>query len=318
MKGLLNRDMRPVRLTSITLAAEQVNIYEFATLDGSPACAYEPGAHIDLQLRDDLVRQYSLLPCDDGRLRIAVQTDEAGRGGSRFLAHQAHVGDVYLVSDARNHFPLARGSLHSVLIAGGIGITPLYGMAVELERSGASWELHYAVRSDASTVFSKELRRYGDKVRIVRSDRPEDKRIDIRKVIEAAPPESDFYCCGPQRMVDAFGDASVGLPSGKTHVELFSATTEVAAEGGFEVRLERSGKQLFVPQGSTIMQALRDAGFAVPSSCEQGVCGVCESRVLSGTPDHRDHVLSASERAKGDSMMICCSGSCGPLLVLDL
>lgn len=318
MKGMLNQDLHPVRLMSIRLAAEQVNIYEFATLDGSPAGVFEPGAHIDLQLKDDLVRQYSLLPGDDGRLRVAVQTDETGRGGSRFLAREAHVGDVYLVSKARNHFPLVRSAPHSVLIAGGIGITPLYGMAVELERSHASWEMHYAVRSEARTVFGAELRGYGSKVRIVHSDRPQDGRLDIGKVIESAPAGSDFYCCGPERMVDAFVEATAGLPSANVHVERFSATTEVAAEGGFEVRLERSGKQLFVPQGSTILQTLRDAGFAMPSSCEQGVCGVCESRVLSGEPDHRDHVLSASERAKGDTMMICCSGSCGPLLVLDL
>lgn len=318
MKGLLNHDLRPVRLMSIRLAAEQVNIYEFATLDGLPACVFEPGAHVDLRLTDDLVRQYSLLPGDDGRLRVAVQTDETGRGGSRFLAREAHVGDVYFVSEARNHFPLARSASHSVLIAGGIGITPLYGMAVELERNGASWEMHYAARSEARTVFGAELRRYGNKVRIVHSDRPQDGRVDLGEVIRSAPAGSDFYCCGPERMVDAFVEATAGLPSAKVHVERFSATTEVAAEGGFEVRLERSGKQLFVPQGSTILQTLRDAGFAVPSSCEQGVCGVCESRVLSGEPDHRDHVLSASERAKGDTMMICCSGSRGPLLVLDL
>ncbi|WP_343671258.1 PDR/VanB family oxidoreductase [Paraburkholderia heleia] len=318
MKGLLNRSMWPVRLMAIRLAAEQVNIYEFATLDGSPFCSYEPGAHVDLQLRDDLVRQYSLLPGDDGRLRVAVQTDETGRGGSRFLAREAHVGDVYFVSEARNHFPLVRTASHSVLIAGGIGITPLYGMLVDLERRGASWELHYAVRSDAKTVFGEELRGYGDKVRIVRSDHPGDGRVDIAKVIEAAPAGSEFYCCGPERMVDAFVDAATGLPSEKVHLERFSATTGIAAAGGFEVRLERSGKQLFVAEGNTILQTLRDAGFAMPSSCEQGVCGVCESRVLSGEPDHRDHVLSAAERAKGDAMMICCSGSRGPLLVLDL
>jgi ferredoxin-NADP reductase len=318
MNALLNHDMRPVRLMAIRLCAEQVNVYEFATLDGSPACVYEPGAHIDLRLRDDLIRQYSLLPGDDGRVRIAVQTDETGRGGSRFLAREARVGEVYFVSEARNHFSLVRGAGHSVLIAGGIGITPLYGMLEEMERSGASWELHYAVRSEAKAVFRAELLGYGDKVRIVRSDHPEDGRIDIREVVNSAPAGSEFYCCGPERMVDAFVAATASLPPAKVHLERFSATTEVAAEGGFEIKLERSGKQLFVAPGRTILQTLRDAGFAVPSSCEQGVCGVCESRVLSGEPDHRDHVLSASERATGETMMICCSGSRGPLLVLDL
>ncbi|KAF1058391.1 PDR/VanB family oxidoreductase [Burkholderia gladioli] len=318
MKGFLNHEMRPVRLVAIRLAAEQVNIYEFVTLDGSPACAYEPGAHVDLRLTDELVRQYSLLPSAGESLRIAVQTDEAGRGGSRFLARQARVGDVYLVSEARNHFPLVRAACHSVLIAGGIGITPLYGMLAELEREGASWELHYAVRSEAKAVFGKALRAYGEKVRILRSDRPEDGRLDMARVVEAAPAGSEFYCCGPGRMMDAFCEATAGRPPERVHLERFSAATEIAAEGGFEVRLERSGKQLFVARGQTILQTLREAGLAMPSSCEQGVCGVCESRVLCGEPDHRDHVLSAAERAKGDTMMICCSGSRGPLLVLDL
>jgi ferredoxin len=119
-------------------------------------------------------------------------------------------------------------------------------------------------------------------------------------------------------MIDEFIAATSTLPPEKVHAERFSATTELAAEGGFEVRLARSETHYTVPRGQTILQTLRDNGLDVPSSCEQGVCGVCETRVLSGTPDHRDHVLNAKEKAKGHTMMICCSGSQGPLLVLDL
>lgn len=318
MKSFNQRDTRPVRLVSISLAAERVNFYEFAPLDDLPLSPFEPGAHIDLHLKDGLVRQYSLVPSRNRTMRVAVQTETDGRGGSRFLAREARVGDVFQVSETRNHFPLVSGARHTVLIAGGIGITPLYGMVEALARAGASWELHYAVKSETRTVFVDELRGYGDHVRITRSDRPQDGRVDLARIVAAAPPDSEFYCCGPQRMVDAFIDAARARPSEQIHVEHFSAATHAAAEGGFEVKLARSGKQLAIPAGRTILETLREAGMEMPSSCEQGVCGVCEVRVLSGEPDHRDHVLSAKERIKGDAMMICCSGSCSPVLVLDL
>ncbi|WP_345816882.1 PDR/VanB family oxidoreductase (plasmid) [Paraburkholderia sp. PREW-6R] len=324
MKAFSANGMRPVRLIGIRLAAEDVNVYEFAPLDARPMEPFEPGAHIDLRLNDTLLRQYSLLPpltgthADANTLRIAVQTEGDGRGGSRFLAHDAHVGDVFHVSAARNHFHLVRGAAHSVLIAGGIGITPLFGMIGALQREGASWQLHYAVRSETRALFRDALRDYGDKVRIACSDRPDQGRLDLQAIVADAPPGSQFYCCGPQRMVDAFIDASRALPPADVHVERFSATTDAADEGGFEVRLVRSDRRFVIPPGSTILQALREAGMDVPSSCEQGVCGVCETRVLAGEPDHRDHVLSASEQAKGDTMMICCSGSRSPFLELDL
>jgi vanillate O-demethylase ferredoxin subunit len=318
MTVFFDKNVRPVRLMAIRLVAEQVNLYEFAPLDGVPLEPFEPGAHIDLHLTEGLVRQYSLLPHEGDALRIAVQIDGNGRGGSRFLARDARVGDVFQVSAPRNHFPLVSGMQHTVLIAGGIGITPLYGMIDRLAREGASWELHYAAKSDARTVFRNELRRHGDKVHIARSDCRDDSRLDLRELIAAAPIDSELYCCGPQRMVDAFIEAARTRPQEKVHVERFSAATQIADEGGFEVRLAHSDRQFSVPSGSTILQTLRNAGLDLPSSCEQGVCGVCETRVLSGQPDHRDHVLSAAERAKGETMMICCSGSRSKVLVLDM
>jgi vanillate O-demethylase ferredoxin subunit len=318
MTAFFDKDVRPVRLMAIRLVAEQVNLYEFAALDDLPLEPFQPGAHIDLHLKEGLVRQYSLLPHEGDALRIAVQSDDNGRGGSRFLARDARVGDVFQVSAPRNHFPLIGGAQHTVLIAGGIGITPLYGMIDRLARDGASWELHYAAKSDSRTVFRDELRRYGDKVHVARSDHRDDRRLDLRELVDTAPIDSELYCCGPQRMVDAFIDVARTRPPEKIHVERFSATTQIADEGGFEIRLACSDRQFAVPSGSTILQTLRNAGLELPSSCEQGVCGVCETRVLSGEPDHRDHVLSAAERAKGETMMICCSGSRSKVLVLDM
>jgi ferredoxin-NADP reductase len=318
MTAFSGKNTRSARLMAIRLIAEQVNSYEFAPLDGAPLEPFEPGAHIDVHLREGLVRQYSLLPHAGDAWRIAVQIDADGRGGSRFLASDARVGEVFQVSAPRNHFPLISGAQHTVLIAGGIGITPLYGMIDTLASEGASWELHYAVRSESRVVFRDELRRHGDKVRIARSDHGDDRRLNLHEIISAAPVDSELYCCGPQRMVDGFVEAARTRSPERIHVERFSAETEIADAGGFEVRLGRSDRQFVVPSGSTILQTLRDAGVDLPSSCEQGVCGVCETRVLSGEPDHRDHVLSAAERAKGETMMICCSGSRSRVLVLDM
>lgn len=315
-----------LRLTAISYAAERSNLYRLEAADGAALPPFEAGAHIDLVLPNGLTRQYSLALSDqDGRhYTIGVKLDEASRGGSRYLHEQARVGASFSVSAPRNHFALDGGSGLAVLIGGGIGITPLWCMLATLRRQGRPWQLHYSVRTRAEALFAAELAQLagaGEAVHLHVDDESAG-YLDIGAIVAAADPDagSHFYCCGPVPMLDAFKQACAALPPEQVHLEYFGAGPAVAAVAGaaFEVSLARSGRTVSVAAGSTILDALADAGVAVPSSCRQGVCGACETRVLEGLPDHRDLILSAAEQASNRSMMICCSGSLSERLVLDL
>lgn len=313
----MSEALRDVRLEMVRHLSPSVNLYEFGLLDGLPMDAHAPGSHVDLHLPGGAVRQYSLVALRNDACVIAVQREAAGRGASLYLHDKTKVGDRFRIGPTRNHFPLIGGAPHSVFIAGGIGITPMISMLEQLSARGESWEMHYA-SAQQSPPFSVTLARYGEQVRYRAGSAPGPRQLDIAQVIRDAPPESVFYCCGPQRMLDAFRHATVDLPEGRARLESFHASEPAATEGGFVIALARQGKQVTVPPGRTILECLSEAGVDVPSSCLQGICGACETKVLEGRPDHRDGILSATERTANDTMMICCSGSLDPKLVLDL
>jgi ferredoxin-NADP reductase len=313
----MSEALRDVRLEVVRSLSPSVNLYEFVLLDGLPMDAHAPGSHVDLHLPDGVVRQYSLVALRDDACVIAVQRDAGGRGASVHLHDKARVGDRFRIGAPRNHFPLIDGASHSVFIAGGIGITPMIPMLERLAARGQSWEMHYASPEQAPP-FSATLARYGGQVHHCTGSAPSARQLDIAKVISDAPPGSILYCCGPQRMLDAFRHATAHLPEGRARLESFHASEPAATEGGFVVMLARQGKQVAVSPGRTILECLSEAGIQVPSSCLQGICGACETKVLEGRPDHRDGILSAAERAANDTMMICCSGSLDAKLVLDL
>jgi ferredoxin-NADP reductase len=204
-----------------------------------------------------------------------------------------------------------------VLIAGGIGVTPIWCMAQRLEEIGAAFELHYAVRTRADAAFMDELEEMAPKARL-HVDVEAEGVLDVPAILKAAPKGAHLYCCGPTPMMEAFEAAAADWPEEQRHVEYFSAPQLKPIEGGFVVVLGKSGREFVVPPGSTILETLRQAGLNVPASCEQGVCGTCETRILEGTPDHRDLLLTPAEKASGKTMMICCSGSLSERLVLDL
>jgi vanillate O-demethylase ferredoxin subunit len=291
-------------------------LFEFTPLDGAPVEHLGPGTHIDLELRDDCIRQYSLAALRSDAYVVAVQCDVAGRGGSVHLHERARVGDRFRVADARNHFPLDETAHHTVLIAGGIGITPILPMLERLDALNASWELHYAART-GPVPFESRLRRFGHRVTTAVRDAPGYRRLEIQTLVDEAPEGSTFYCCGPEAMLSGFASATAGLPEARVHVEHFAPAAPLATDGGFVVSLAKLGREIAVRPRQTILEALLDAGIDAPHSCQQGICGACETSVLSGLPDHRDGILSPSERAANNTMMICCSGSLGPRLVLD-
>ena len=308
-----------LRLTAIRYAAQDTNLYEFAAPGGEPLPTYEPGAHIDIHLPGGLMRQYSLARpyrADRGYL-VGVKLDAKTRGGSKWLHDQARVGAMFQVAPPRNNFPLKEDAPHTVLIAGGIGITPICCMARRLEEIGAPFELHYAVRARADAAFLAELERMAPRVRL-HVDVEAEAVLDVPAILAAAPAGAHLYCCGPAAMLEAFEAAASDRPADTVHVEYFSAPEPTPLEGGFIVMLARSGRAFEVAPGSTILETLRAAGLTVPASCEQGVCGTCETTILEGTPDHRDLLLTPAEKASGKTMMICCSGSLTDRIVLDL
>jgi tetrachlorobenzoquinone reductase len=308
-----------LRIKTATWEAPDILSYELRPLDGGNLPAFTAGAHIDLALPNGLVRSYSLLNPQSERHRyvIAVQKDRGSRGGSKWVHDNFRAGGMLSVSSPRNNFALDESAEKSVFIAGGIGITPILSMIERLSAIGRDWELIYCSRTRGGTPFVESLGKYRA-VRFNFDQEPGGKMLDIGAAVRAAPENGHLYCCGPVPMLDAFEQATKDLPRERVHVEYFTAKEAPAVEGGFKVVLAKSGRELAVPPGKTILGALSDIGIDVPHSCTEGVCGTCETKVLEGIPDHRDVILTDAERAANKTMMICCSGSKSEKLVLDL
>jgi len=312
-----------VRLSAIRYEARGIHSFELCSMPGQELPAFTAGAHIDVHLPNGMIRSYSLAnsPGEHHRYVIAVNRDPNSRGGSKYMHEQLKVGSVLRVTGPRNNFPLNEEADHTILIAGGIGVTPMRSMMMRLQTLGRSWDLFYATRDRQCTAFLaelSELHRVSTNVHFNFDGEPGGQMLDIERVMRSAPPTAHVYCCGPLPMLAAFESAAASLPQEQIHLEYFAAKEQPAVSGGFEVELARSKRVIEVPQGKTILDALLENGVDVPYSCMEGVCASCETRVISGTPDHRDLVLSKTERAANDRMMICCSGSKSPVLTLDL
>lgn len=313
------------RIAAIRYEARDVLSFVLAPLEsGRSFPAYTPGAHVDVHLTGALMRSYSLSNGSDdaGLYRLTVQRDPNSRGGSSHMHENLRAGQELEISAPRNNFELHEQSPLSVFIAGGIGITPFMPMMTRLNKLGQSWRLHYCVRMRERAAFVPEIQRlaavgHGD-VSFNFDAEPGGAMLDLNALIAGLPPGTHAYCCGPTGMLHAYEKAAAHLPQECVHREYFSSDVKAAAEGGFTVVLGRSGLEVFVKSGDTILKAIRAAGIDVQSSCEEGVCGACETRVISGQPDHRDMILSERERAESKSMMICCSGCKSERLVLDL
>lgn len=313
-----------MQVKSISYEAENVNSYELVAPAGGDLAPFTAGSHIDLRLPNCMLRSYSLVNDQSERHRylIAVNKDSASRGGSAFVHDKIKVGDLVAISEPRNNFALREEAEHSVLIAGGIGITPLLSMIRRLETLGRSWELFYAARTRQAAPFLDELNAIRPNVhRNVHADFDDERAgrmFDLAAIVDKAPAHAHLYCCGPAPMLEAFEAAAAGRPSDHVHVEYFQAKKAPELDGGFEVKLARSNRTIAVKPGKTILDAVLDAGISANYACAEGVCGTCETRVIEGIPDHRDQFLSKEEQAANKTVMICCSGAKTPTLVLDL
>jgi vanillate O-demethylase ferredoxin subunit len=327
------RGRRPPRAPAGSLAVcvrrivdETVDIksFELVSADASALPAWSAGAHIDVRLDDQTVRQYSLCGAPGGRdaYRIAVKNAPDSRGGSRAMHRRVNVGDTLVISVPRNHFALVDGARHHVLIAAGIGITPLFAMAQELQARGASYELHYFTRSIAETAFHPVLsaQPYASRVTFHHAV-GERLRELLRERLRSCPEGHHLYMCGPRRFTVVIDEITAGIwPPEALHVEYFGADPAAAAapRHAFEVKLQRSKRTIAVAADCSIVDALCAHGIDVATSCREGVCGTCLTEVIDGTPDHRDQFLSAKERKAGNKMMICVSRAKSSQLVLDL
>ena len=310
------------------LQGQGVAVLTLALASGAPLPAFTAGAHVDLHLPGGLVRPYSLCsdPRDTASYRLGVLKDPASRGGSEAVHQALLAGTALRIGQPRNLFPLAAGVPHSVLVGGGIGITPMLAMAWALHAAGASFELHYCARSLAQAAFLAELASgpWADKVQLHFDDEGEAARLHPKALLASAPTGSHLYVCGPGGFMAWVLEeaAAAGLKPEQLHREYFSAPTDLAAtadtDTGVELVARRSGKTVQVAPGQSLLAALAGLGIRIPVSCEQGVCGTCACTVLEGEPDHRDAYLTEEERAANDQIMVCCSRARSSRLVLDV
>lgn len=312
-----------LQVRAIRLQAERTHAFELARPDGAPLPAVQAGAHVDVQLPGGLVRSYSLAgdPHDRSHWLLGVLREVQGGGGSRAMHERVRVGDLLSVGAPRNAFALAPDARHTILLGGGIGITPLKAMAHVLAAQGAPFDLHHCARSPQHAAFAAELRATvpaghlhqhfdgGDPAR----------GLDIAALLAAPAPGTHVYYCGPAGFMQACADATRHWPAGTVHCEHFKppvATAPAAPAGGFEVLLARKGIRLQVQPEQTIVRAIELAGLRVPTSCLSGLCGACKTDYLEGDVEHHDYILNDEEHQR--CMTLCVSRARSPLLVLDL
>lgn len=301
--------------------ADQVVELTLRRIDGGDAPRWEPGAHIDLVFTRFLSAQYSLCgdPADRDTLTVAVQRDPRGRGASLYVHNALMVGKKLRMRGPRNAFPLQPADRY-LFIAGGIGITPLLPMIRAVAARGGGWMLAYGGRTRAGMAYLPELAalaELGGDVRV----RPQDTDgpLDLDSLLSSCAQGTHVYCCGPETLLDAVEERCAAWPAGHLHVERFAPrTARRKSDTLFEVECARSGRTVQVPPGTTILDALERADVYADALCRVGTCGACETPVLEGRADHRDFILRPQERELGASMMICCSRSLGPRLVLDV
>jgi vanillate O-demethylase ferredoxin subunit len=306
-----------------TREADGIFSYELVRADGGALPAFEAGAHIDVHLGDGLVRQYSLCnpPAETHRYLIGVLRDAASRGGSQAMHERVQAGTRLTISAPKNHFPLVPAS-HTLLLAGGIGITPLLAMAETLAAGDTAFELHYCARSVSLAAFRERLMasRFADRVHFHFDDAPAGK-LDMAALLAQPDPVAHLYVCGPAGFIEhvlATARAQ-GWAQSQLHVEYFAGTAvDTSGDRAFDVELASSGKVVTIPAGRTVIQVLAEHGVDIPYSCEEGVCGTCLTRVLDGVPEHRDMYLTDEEHAANDQFTPCCSRARSARLVLDL
>lgn len=321
-------EQRELRVQQMTWEAEGVVSVRLARIESdAPLPPWSPGAHIDVYVPDGTTRQYSLCgdPSDRTAYQIAVLREPESRGGSSFIHDALRVGDRLLVTRPKHHFNLEDASFHA-LVAGGIGITPIMTFAEELERSGRPYSLTYGGRTADSMAFRARLAALADTTTLLAED--VDGRPDLEAVLRDLPDGGLVYVCGPLpllRAVETAAEAVLGPDQDVVRFELFSRAGVEVTEASppidgetYELVLAQTGHTLRLKPDTNILDTVLALGVEVENDCRDGICGSCTTRVLAGTVDHRDLVLTKKEQAAMDQMMICCSKPTSERLELDL
>ena len=315
---------RVVRIVRKADQALDICSFELVDPDGAALPRFSAGAHVDVHLPGGLVRQYSLCnnPVETHRYLITVLRDPASRGGSAAM-HDLVEGQLIRISDPKNHFELVADARRSLLLAGGIGVTPILCMAEWLASEGAEFEMHYCTRSRARTAYVEHIAAgsFASRVHLHHDDGAPEQILDAAQLLAAPEPGTHLYVCGPTRFMDWVLSTAraAGWHEDQLHREYFAAAPiDTTHDGSFEVQIASTGIVISVAADQTVVAALAARGIEVQTSCEQGVCGTCLTRVLGGIPDHRDMYLTPDEQAKGDQFTPCCSRAKTARLVIDL
>jgi vanillate O-demethylase ferredoxin subunit len=315
-----------VRVASKRREAEDIMSFELVPAGTGRLAPFSAGAHIDVHTPAGLIRQYSLCNESAGGVnhyRIAVLRDSSSRGGSKAMHDLVHEGDLICISEPRNRFPLVGTGDRPLLLAGGIGVTPIWCMAQRLARAKSPFEMHYCTRSRSKTAFYDEIVKstFGSQVLFHFDDGPSEQRLDLSGLLADPFKGRHVYICGPSGFLDAVRTTTTrqGWPKDHVHFEYFSATVaQVDPLGAFEVQIAGTGAVYTVPPDKSIVEVLAEHGLQIPVSCEQGICGTCITRVLSGIPDHRDSIFTDQEKEANNQLTPCCSRSLSPRLILDI
>lgn len=313
-----------VKVIRKRLEAEGIVSLELARADGGLLPAFSAGSHIDVHLRPDLIRQYSLCnhPEERQRYLIGVQRDPASRGGSVAIHDDIGEGDLIAISEPKNHFPLARAR-RSLLFAGGIGITPMLCMAERLAHTATDFELHYCTRNPARTAFRERIAAsdFASQTHYHFDDGAEEQKLDLPALLDVPDHSTHLYVCGPVGFIDHLCKVAKdsGWRAANLHYEYFGAPAQDSSgDTAFDVEIVSTGEIVTIPPGQAVTNVLKRHGIEIDVACQRGACGTCVTRILEGEPEHRDVYLSAEEKARKDQFTPCCSRARSSLLVLDL
>lgn len=324
----MNAHLLRLKVRSLRQEAIDIKSYELVNIEGRELPPFTAGSHIDLHLSEGCVRQYSLCndPSERTRYVIAVLNDRNGRGGSRLIHESFAIGTEIDVSPPRNNFNVAQDARHHLFLAGGIGITPIMAMIRQLQRAGAKFTLHYCTRGVAQTAFHDELIKLKGNGRVIlhHDGGIPAQGLDISNLLRIQPRGTHLYICGPGGFMRVAQSAAAHWSAGTVHFEHFAAEAKAKARQGseihdsedFRIRVSSSGAEYSVPSNKSIVEVLRENGYQVDSSCEEGLCGACKTRYLSGEPVHSDYVLTDAE--KEEWVMICCARCRSRTLELDI
>jgi ferredoxin-NADP reductase len=318
----MNNELIDVVIASRIDQGAGIAVMDLVSLNGKTLPIFTAGAHIDVHIGSEIIRQYSLCndPANPELYRIGVLNDPNSRGGSVKINEEFSENDHIKISEPRNHFPLFEGAKKTILAGGGIGITPMMAMAYSLQKADEPFELHYCTRAKGAGAFEQELMdAFGDKVIFHYDDEDKGQLFSPQTTFSPVDPSTHIYVCGPTGFMDwvIHNAKEMGYPSEQVHFEYFSAEVDITGDS-FEVYCEQSDITVTVGAEESIAKALRKSGIKVNMSCEEGVCGTCITDVLEGEPDHRDHFLTDEEKADNDQIALCCSRAKCQRLVIDL